>query len=47
MQSVKSGINQEEVKAVIIDWVAKGAVGPVKNQGVCGSAVLYSTIGGL
>ena len=34
-------------QAVIVDWVEKGAVGPVKNQGACGSAVLYSTIGGL
>ena len=36
-----------EVKAVIVDWVQKGAVGPVKNQGSCGSGVLYSTLGGV
>lgn len=36
-----------EVKAVIIDWVKEGAVGPVKNQGSLGNAVLYSTMGGV
>lgn len=36
-----------EVKAVIIDWVKEGAVTPVKNQGSCGTAVLYSTLGGV
>lgn len=35
------------LKAVIVDWTAKGAVGPVRNQGMCGGGVLYSTLGGV
>lgn len=33
------------MEAVIIDWTEKGAVGPVRNQGVCGSGALFGTLG--
>lgn len=35
------------VSAVIVDWVEQGAVSAVKNQGTCGGAALYSTLGGV
>jgi C1A family cysteine protease len=38
---------EDNVEAVIVDWVERGAVGPVKNQGLCGGAALYSTLGGV
>jgi C1A family cysteine protease len=30
-----------------VDWVEKGAVTPIKNQGMCGGAVLFATLGGV
>lgn len=32
---------------MIIDWSLKGAVSPVKNQGACGAAGVFSTLGGV
>ena len=30
---------------MVIDWTTSGAVGPVRNQGTCGSGILYGTLG--
>jgi len=30
-----------------VDWTERGAVGPVKTQGECGSGTVYATVGGV
>ena len=42
VEQIESNLN-----AVIVDWTTKGLVGPLRNQGLCGSGVLYSFLGGV
>lgn len=48
MKNIKDNtkyVNDDKLEAIIVDWVANGAVTPVKNQGTCGTATLYATLG--